>query len=66
MMAKRKIIAELVAGVEAMKKQREGKLTLRSYQVEAAPLPAVNSKLVRETRKCGVRGRYLHGSCGSM
>ena len=42
-MAKRKIIEELVEGVEAMRKQREGKLTLRSYRVEAAPLPAVNS-----------------------
>jgi putative transcriptional regulator len=50
-MAKRKIIEELVAGVEAMRKQREGKLTLRSYRVEAAPLPAVNSKFIRETRK---------------
>ena len=50
-MAKRKIIAELIEGVEAMKKQREGKLTLRSYRVEAAPLPAVNSKFIRETRK---------------
>jgi putative transcriptional regulator len=50
-MAKRKIIEELVSGVEAMRKQREGKLTLRSYRVEAAPLPAVNSKFIRETRK---------------
>jgi len=37
-MAKRKIITELIEGVEAMKKQREGKLTLRSYRVEAAAL----------------------------
>ncbi len=50
-MAKRKILAELIEGVEAMKKHREGKLTLRSYKVEAAPLPAVNSKFIRETRK---------------
>jgi putative transcriptional regulator len=50
-MAKRKIIEELVEGVEAMKKQREEKLTLRSYRVEAALLPAVNSKFIRETRK---------------
>jgi hypothetical protein len=28
--AKRKILAELIEGVEAMKKHREGKLTLRS------------------------------------
>lgn len=50
-MAKRKIFTELIEGVEAMKKHREGKLTLRSYKVEATPLPAVNSKFIRETRK---------------
>jgi putative transcriptional regulator len=50
-MANRKIFAELLEGVQAMKKHREGKLTLRSYRVDAAPLPAVNSKLIRETRK---------------
>ena len=50
-MAKRKIFEELMEGVDAMKKHREGKLTLRSYKVEAAPLPAVNSKFIRETRK---------------
>ncbi|MGC1414111.1 MAG: helix-turn-helix domain-containing protein [Candidatus Acidiferrum sp.] len=50
-MAKRKIFAELLEGVQAMKKHREGKLTLRSYRVDAAPLPAVNSRLIRETRK---------------
>jgi putative transcriptional regulator len=49
-MAKRKIFGELIEGVEAMKKQREGKLTLRSYKVEATPLPAVDSKFIRETR----------------
>lgn len=50
-MTKRKIFAELLEGVEAMKEHREGKLTLRSYRVELAPLPAVNSKLIRDTRK---------------
>jgi hypothetical protein len=49
-MAKRKIFAKLIEGVEAMKKHREGKLTLRSYRVEAAPLPAVNSKKDRKTQ----------------
>ena len=28
-----------------------GKLTLRSYKVDAAPLPKVDSKLIRDTRK---------------
>jgi putative transcriptional regulator len=50
-MAKRKIFDELIEGVGAMKKHREGKLTLRSYKVEVKPLPAVDSKFIRETRK---------------
>jgi hypothetical protein len=49
-MAKRKIFVELIEGVEAMKKHRERKLTLRSYRVEAAPLTAVNSKKDRRTQ----------------
>ena len=51
MMAKRDIFGELMEGVAAMKSYREGKLTLRSYKVEPAPLPNVDSKLIRDTRK---------------
>jgi putative transcriptional regulator len=50
-MAKRKIFEELMEGVDAMKKHRGGKLTLRSYKVEVTPLPAVDSKFIRETRR---------------
>ncbi len=50
-MAKRKIFDELIEGIEAMTQHREGKLTLRSYKVELPPLPTVNSKFIRETRK---------------
>lgn len=50
-MAKRRVFAELMSGVDAMKKHREGKLTLRRYHVEVAPLPAVDAKLIRQTRK---------------
>jgi putative transcriptional regulator len=42
-MARRKIFDELIEGVDAMKKHREGKLTLRSYKEEVMPLPAVDS-----------------------
>jgi putative transcriptional regulator len=49
--AKRKIFEELMEGVDAMKKHREGKLTLRSYKVEVTALPEVDSKFIRETRK---------------
>jgi len=64
-MAKRDIFEELVEGVAAMKSHREGKLTLRSYKVAAAPLPKVDSKLIRDTRKklrCSraVLARKLH------
>jgi putative transcriptional regulator len=50
-MTKRNIFSELMEGVAAMKSQRKGKLTLRQYKVELAPLPKVDSKLIRDTRK---------------
>jgi putative transcriptional regulator len=50
-MTKRKVFEELMEGVDAMKGHREGELTLRSYKVDTAPLPAVDSKFIRETRK---------------
>ena len=50
-MAKRDILAELMEGVSEMKRHREGKITLRSYKVEASPLPKVDSKIIRDTRK---------------
>ena len=50
-MAKREIFSELIEGVVAMKAHREGKITLRSFKVESAPLPKVDSKIIRDTRK---------------
>jgi putative transcriptional regulator len=50
-MAKRDIFSELVDGVAAMRTHREGKITLRSYKVDVSPLPKVDSKLIRDTRK---------------
>src|SRR5437764_15387850 len=50
-MSKRKIFDELMEGVAAMKSHRRGKITLRSYKVEASPLPKVDSKVIRDTRK---------------
>ena len=48
-----------------MKAHREGKITLRTYKVEAKPLPKVDSKLIRQTRqrlRCSraVFARKLH------
>ncbi len=50
-MTKRNILGELLEGVAAMKSHREGKLTLRTFKVAPAPLPKVDSKLIRDTRK---------------
>ena len=50
-MAKRDIFGELMEGVATMKFHREGKITLRSYKVDVVPLPKVDSKLLRDTRK---------------
>ena len=50
-MTKRNVFGELMEGVAAMKADREGKLTLRSYKIDPAPLPKVDSKLIRDTRK---------------
>jgi putative transcriptional regulator len=50
-MSKKNISGDLMEGVAAMKGHREGFLTLRSYKLEPAPLPKVDSKLIRDTRK---------------
>ena len=50
-MRKRNIFGELKEGVAAMKGHRDRKITLRSYKVEATPLPKVDSHLIRDTRK---------------
>ncbi len=34
-----------------MKGHREGKITLLNYRVEPAPLPKVDARLIRDTRK---------------
>lgn len=48
---KRKLFDELMDGVDAMKQQREGKITLRSHDVEdLAPLQ-IDAKLIRDTRE---------------
>ena len=64
-MAKRDIFGELVEGVAAMKSHREGKLTLRSYKVEVAPLPKVVQADPRHSKeaalfKSGVRTQTAH------
>ncbi len=48
---KPKLFDELIEGVRAMKRHRQGRLTLRTYKIEPAPLPKVDSKLIRDTRR---------------
>jgi putative transcriptional regulator len=50
-MSKRDIFGELMEGVAAMKSRREGRLTLRNFKVEPAPLPEVDAKFLRDTRR---------------
>ncbi len=50
-MAKRDVFSELMEGVTAMQRHRSGKITLRSYKVEPPPLPKVDSKLIKDTRR---------------
>jgi putative transcriptional regulator len=65
-MAKRNVFGELMEGVAAMKADREGKLTLRSYKIDPTPLPKVDSKLIRHTRKKLRCSRaFLRARCGS-
>jgi putative transcriptional regulator len=47
----RSLFDELMAGVEDMRRHREGKITLRSHEVaERAPL-AVDADVIRKTRE---------------
>jgi len=51
MKQKRKLFDELMEGVDAMQKQREGKITLRSHAVEDLPPLEVDADIIRDTRE---------------
>jgi putative transcriptional regulator len=51
MTQKRKLFDELMDGVEAMQAQREGKITLPSYQKNTASLPQLTPIQIREVRE---------------
>jgi putative transcriptional regulator len=40
-----------MSGVQAMREHREGRLTLKTHQVEPISVPPVNPDVVRETRE---------------
>ena len=51
MTKKRNLYDELMEGVEAMHQQREGKVTLRTHEVEELPPLQIDADLIRETRE---------------
>lgn len=48
---KRRLFDELMSGVDAMRRHREGKITLRTHEVEARPPLEVDAELIRATRE---------------
>ncbi len=50
-MKKRNLFAELVEGFEALEAEREGKITLRTHQVETRPAPRITGEEVIGLRK---------------
>ena len=49
-MAQRSLFNELMEAVDEMKAHREGKITLRTYRFDPAPLPELDSAFIRDTR----------------
>lgn len=50
-MAKRRLFTELMESVGEMKAHRGGKITLRTYRHDPAPLPQIGPAFIRETRR---------------
>jgi putative transcriptional regulator len=48
---KRSLFRERMSGVQAMREHREGRVTLRTHDVEPIAVPPVNPAFVRETRE---------------
>ena len=51
MTAKRDIFAELTEGFDALKSERQGKLTLRTFKVESKPSPVMSPQVVLNVRE---------------
>jgi putative transcriptional regulator len=48
---KRNLFRELMSGVDAIRRHREGRLTLRTHEVEPIALPTLEPDIVRDTRE---------------
>lgn len=51
MIKKRKLIDELMNGVESMQDERKSKITLRTHEVDELPPLQINAEMIRETRE---------------
>lgn len=51
MKPKRRLFDELMDGVDAMRRQREGKITLRTHSVAERPPLTIEARVIRETRE---------------
>jgi putative transcriptional regulator len=51
MTKKRDIFAELTEGLDALKSQREGKVTLRTFNAESKPAPVLSPQDVLDVRE---------------
>ena len=70
-MKKRKLFDEIKQSLDEFSQHDNGKLTLRTHQIEPAVLPEVTPELVRDTREAiqmsrGVFARYLHISTRTL
>ncbi len=63
MTKKRKLFDELMEGIDAMQQQREGKITLRSHEVEDLPPLEVDADLIRDTRERMHVSRAVFARC---
>jgi putative transcriptional regulator len=48
---KRRLFDELMEGIDAMRQEREGKVTLRSHEVTELPRLTVDARVIRQTRE---------------
>lgn len=51
MKRKRRLFDELMEGVDAMRDQRDGKITLRTHAVTERPPLTIDARVIRETRE---------------
>lgn len=51
MSQKRNLFDELMDGVDAMRQEREGKITLRAYEIDELPPLEIDADTIRETRE---------------